>query len=178
MCVRARARTYACTLLCIFWYAYTCVYIYMCFMFVYVCTYVRACILCTSSKDQTFPRQVLGLLANIHVVAVSCGGCHTAVVCSTGRVYTWGSGSDGRLGLPSTARKLVPAEVEGLLGRCISISCGASHTAAVCEDGRAFTWGRGNEGQLGHGTKDQKTVPTEVRGLLGDVQAKSARWTI
>jgi len=44
-----------------------------------------------------------------------------------------------------------------------SIACGASHSAAVTDRGELYTWGLGDRGQLGHGTKE-----SEPRGRLVD----------
>ena len=44
------------------------------------------------------PKLVEGLLA-VDTVSLSCGPRHVCAVCDDGSVYTWGCGSDGRLGL-------------------------------------------------------------------------------
>ena len=50
----------------------------------------------------------------------------------------------------------------------VAAVCGgsaAAHCVAIAEDGRVFTWGRNENGQLGHGDKDDRAAPTEVKGL-------------
>ena len=44
----------------------------------------------------------------------------------------------------------------------VDIACGSLHSACVTEDGSLYTWGRGNYGRLGHGTNDDKVVPTKI----------------
>mmetsp|Transcript_4539 Transcript_4539/g.4241 ORF Transcript_4539/g.4241 Transcript_4539/m.4241 type:complete len:155 (-) Transcript_4539:547-1011(-) len=39
------------------------------------------------------------------------------------------------------------------------IACGCYHSILLSETGHVFTFGRGNHGQLGHGNKDNITVP-------------------
>ena len=39
------------------------------------------------------------------------------------------------------------------------IACGCYHSILLSETGHVFTFGRGNHGQLGHGTKDNISVP-------------------
>lgn len=46
----------------------------------------------------THPGLVEGLLS-VHVTAIACGQEHVVVVGSQGDVYSWGRGSEGRLGL-------------------------------------------------------------------------------
>lgn len=38
------------------------------------------------------------------------------------------------------------------------ISCGWRHTLAVTDSGQVFTWGRGVNGQLGHGDEEDRWV--------------------
>lgn len=45
------------------------------------------------------------------------------------------------------------------------IAAGKDHSIAVASDGSVFTWGRGNSGQLGHGSFINVTEPTQVMAL-------------
>lgn len=47
------------------------------------------------------------------------------------------------------------------------ISCGSTYSAAITGSGELYTWGRGNYGRLGHGTSDDVSEPTMVKGLRG-----------
>ena len=50
----------------------------------------------------------------------------------SGELYTWGYGSNGRLGHGDQGDQLVPLRVEGLKDvKIIHASCGGYHTAAV-----------------------------------------------
>ena len=79
------------------------------------------------------------------VVQVSCGGIHSAAITDGGSVFTWGCGSDGRLGHAEAKghrylfRSDVPRVVEGLQeetaeGRlkCTALSCSYYHTTVLC----------------------------------------------
>ena len=48
------------------------------------------------------------------------------------------------------------------------IACGGFHTAVVTEDGTLYTFGGGEHGQLGHGDKFNRLVPTLVQALTGE----------
>jgi len=43
-----------------------------------------------------------------------------------------------------------------------TVCCGAQHAAAVCGEGRLFSWGSGSRGCLGRGTRDDAPKPREV----------------
>jgi len=60
-----------------------------------------------------------------------------------------------------------PRKVLGLNDANVKdVSCGGAHTAAVTEDGRLFTWGLNDRGQLGRSPEgSQCEVPGEVRGI-------------
>jgi alpha-tubulin suppressor-like RCC1 family protein len=48
-------------------------------------------------------------------------------------------------------------------GTYTSVSAGAVHSCAVTTQGTLRCWGANDEGQLGDGTRDSRTVPTPVR---------------
>lgn len=84
----------------------------------------------------------------------------------SGDVYTFGEGKFGRLGHHSEHNQLYARTVDALVGKRVKqVACGGFHTAAVTESGEVYTWGGGEHGQLGHGDKVNKTVPTLVESL-------------
>ena len=110
---------------------------------------------------------------------VSCVGEHTAAVAHSGKLYTWGLGKDGRLGHGDFGNRAHPEVVRTLLDEVvIAASCGNSHTAALTDDGTLFTWGKGSDGQLGHGGRDDSHLPrvVEVLWRQGIVQVVCGFW--
>ena len=73
------------------------------------------------------------------ITSVACGGIHSVAMATGEAVFTWGCGSDGRLGHPEAKghRYLflssVPRQVEGLKDwKPFMISSSYYHTAALC----------------------------------------------
>ena len=55
----------------------------------------------------------------------------------------------------------------------IQIECGVGcHTVGLTKNGEVFSWGDNTDGQLGHGDKKERSVPTKVTALDGIVIIK------
>ena len=54
----------------------------------------------------------------------------------------------------------------------VQIECGELHTVGLTKKGEVFTWGDNKFGQLGHGDREERIVPTKVLGLDGLVITK------
>ncbi|CAN6239576.1 unnamed protein product [Urochloa humidicola] len=128
-------------------------------------------------RSQWFPHKLIGTLDGISVSKIACGQWHTAIISSTGQLFTYGDGAFGVLGHGDTYCVAQPKEVESLRGlRTKSVACGPWHTAAIVEisgtpksntpGGKLFTWGDADEGKLGHTDKKSKLVPTRVESLI------------
>ncbi|XP_057785509.1 PH, RCC1 and FYVE domains-containing protein 1-like [Salvia miltiorrhiza] len=123
------------------------------------------------------PKRVSGSLESLHVTSVACGTWHSAVVTSTGNLFTFGDGTFGALGHGDHESVAYPKEVQSLRGlKTVSVSCGAWHTAAIVEvtshpgvnasSRKLFTWGDGDKNRLGHGDKETYLVPTCVSAII------------
>ncbi|XP_042464532.1 PH, RCC1 and FYVE domains-containing protein 1-like isoform X3 [Zingiber officinale] len=122
------------------------------------------------------PKRVSFPLEGLHVSHVSCGVWHTAIITTTGQLFTFGDGTFGVLGHGDRQTLLFPREVESLVGlKTIDVSCGVWHTAAIVEvmvtqssasSGKLFTWGDGDKYRLGHGDKVARLKPTCVPSLI------------
>ncbi|MBB3050857.1 alpha-tubulin suppressor-like RCC1 family protein [Prauserella isguenensis] len=89
-------------------------------------------------------------------VKIVGGRDHTLALDSTGRVWTWGRGADGRLGSGKAGDAGVPTLLPTFDGgddttRVVDIAAGSRSSYAVTTDGRVWTWGREDHG-LGHGS--------------------------
>ena len=119
------------------------------------------------------------------VMKVACGNEHVvALVSSTESYegenlvcYSWGNNSHGQLGLGDTESRPHPEVVKTFdqdsTWAMYEIACGAFHTALLTHKKRAsdalesmcWTFGLGDNGQLGHGTTQSALLPTPVKDL-------------
>ncbi|TKY75226.1 RCC protein [Spatholobus suberectus] len=67
---------------------------------------------------------------------------------------------DGNLVSPSRLRPLVGVDIRYVASGCVSCHC-----VALDVEGRCYTWGRNEKGQLGHGDTIQRDRPTVVSEL-------------
>lgn len=119
--------------------------------------------------------------------------CHgpktSAIITGNGRLYTFGASTCGQLGhgeaisnvpLQSLSSQFMktgtlvekPKLVETLQNEVVvRVVCGTNHTACVTEKGELWTWGWGGPnwgfgcGGLGHGNKNDTSIPLKVEGL-------------
>ncbi|XP_071736239.1 PH, RCC1 and FYVE domains-containing protein 1-like [Rutidosis leptorrhynchoides] len=83
--------------------------------------------------DGKFPSRVEGKILKSFVEEIACGAYHVAVLTSRTEVYTWGKGSNGRLGHGDINDRNLPTLVEALNDKQVkSIACGTNFTAAIC----------------------------------------------
>ena len=122
------------------------------------------------SEDTHYPKEV-DALQHVRLATICCGANHTIAV-SAGperELYAWGWGDFGRLGQGDPGDRLVPTPVSSLSGIVIQhVACGDSHCLVVAEDGKLFTFGRNQNGQLGLGDTEDRLKPTPVASLWAD----------
>jgi len=109
-------------------------------------------------NDQLVPKVIEGLLGK-DVRGIDCGPAHSAAWTVNGDIYTWGAGSNGRLGHGHELDRFSPLIVNGLKGKnIVQVACGDYHSAALTDNGKVFIWGKGGDGRLG--LADDRTVLT------------------
>lgn len=87
-----------------------------------------------------------------------------AVVEPGQKLYAWGWNRFGQLGLGSMDDANMPCKVD-LPGPVAQVACGWRHTLAVLKDDSAWSWGRGTNGQLGHGDTEGALVPKRIAAI-------------
>ncbi len=95
--------------------------------------------------------------------AVSAGGYHTVGLAEDGILWSWGQNNGGQLGDGTKIAKSTPVRVQktGIIWE--AVLAGDNHTVGLAEDGILWSWGQNNGGQLGDGTKENKSNPVRVR---------------
>jgi E3 ubiquitin-protein ligase HERC2 len=114
------------------------------------------------------PKQIQSL-RGVCVLTVAAGGAHALALTRSGVVYSWGLGDSGQLGhgLPCKS-KHAPAIVEALRGvRVDRIAAGDAHSCASSSAGGLYTWGYGEQYQLGHRSWRDESTPRLVEAAWG-----------
>lgn len=124
-----------------------------------------------ANADQTTPVAVAGLGGL--VTALTAGANHTCALLQSGAVQCWGDNANGQLGDQSTTARNLPTAVNGLAGPVKAIAAGSDHTCAILTDGQVQCWGDNARGQLGDGSREDRTSPVLV-GNLRDIIATVA----
>ena len=114
-------------------------------------------------QDQLLPKKVEAL-AGQRVLAVSAGDNHSLAITTDGSVWSWGDGGEGKLGHGDEQEQLLPKKVEALAGqRVVAVSAGQHQSIALTADSVVFTWGRGEQGCLGHGEElSNQLLPKKI----------------
>ena len=77
---------------------------------------------------------------SVRICGVDAGDWFGAAVSADGKVYTWGSGWDGRLGHGDADDCLLPKQVQALAEvRVLSVTAGSLLCLAVTEMGEVFS---------------------------------------
>ena len=140
----------------------------------------------SSRNDFAYPRSVRPPVGestsdwSSGLVQVSAGDKYTCVLRTDDRVFCWGKGDSGRLGLgyaaASTSRpERVPlstaltrswGEVTDFRGR---VSAGGDHSCAITEGKDVYCWGHESDGRLGNNLSGDNNIltPTPVTGTSG-----------
>ena len=110
--------------------------------------------------DARLPMQVNNV-SNITSVAV--GYFHNYALTADGKVWAWGSGWQGQLGVGPRGSGCAPMELN--LTDVIAIAAGARHGLALKQDGSVWGWGWNINGQVGNDDTNDVYYPVQVEGI-------------
>lgn len=82
-----------------------------------------------------------------------------------GKVYTWGSGSHGRLGHGDVKPQLVPKVIDHLTKKdvtAVKVVAGYDHMLLLSDKGEIWAWGAGAHGETAQNSSVRKLVPHPV----------------
>lgn len=99
------------------------------------------------------------------ICMISLGSSNSAAI-KGGKLYVWGSQTDGQLGDGNVALTCkYPSKIMDDYNFKY-VCLGGYHSAAITEDGDLYLWGSNKFGQLGDGTFEDKSTPTQImKGL-------------
>ena len=126
-----------------------------------------------------------GALSGKRITAIASGENHALALSADGKLFTWGWNNNLQLGNGSAvsyANVPVAVDMTGVLAgkTVVALGTGNMHNQAVTSDGQLFTWGFGQNGQLGNGATTNSGVPVAVKmnGALSGktVIAASGGW--
>ncbi|KZV38592.1 hypothetical protein F511_09343 [Dorcoceras hygrometricum] len=119
-------------------------------------------------EDHLVPHK-LESLSGSSISQISGGWRHTMAVTTDGTLYGWGWNKFGQVGVGNNVDHCSPVQVKFLLDqKVVNIACGWRHTLAVTEGQNVFSWGRGTNGQLGHGESADRNLPKIIEALSMD----------
>ncbi|EDO44704.1 predicted protein, partial [Nematostella vectensis] len=106
---------------------------------------------------------------------VSCGYYHMAVVTEDGSLYMCGEKEGGKLGLDHEQLDNTSQlqKIKSIEDQVVVAACGAEFTAVVTKNGSVYTFGQGNQGQLGLGSSMMETEFPERIPLFEKVKART-----
>lgn len=98
------------------------------------------------------------------IASVAAGGSTGYAASTTGVLYAWGEGAEGKLATGNSTNALTPvAAARGQMPAGVTVkavAAGANSGYALGSDGVVYGWGRGLNGRLGTGSTTSPTVPT------------------
>ena len=106
-----------------------------------------------------------------NIVKVECGIDYTICMDKDGKLYSWGSNRYGQLGVSGTNtykhNKPSLIHLPHGVSKVVDFSCGEEHSALLTDKGEVFTWGYGNDGQLGHQDRSNLNTPRKLNFSSG-----------
>ncbi|RDD36213.1 putative E3 ubiquitin-protein ligase HERC2 [Trichoplax sp. H2] len=143
---------------------------------VYVWGSKRNLLLAADEKNPLEPDRSK-LLENLDLSDIACGYDSLFVVSRNGGVFACGKGHMGCLGLGNCDDVNIPRQIPQLLPvmvTTVAIHPGGRHSMALTAEGKVYSWGCGDRGQLGHGNTLGYLDPTLIDELKSKEVTKIA----
>lgn len=100
-----------------------------------------------------------------------------AAIAENGDLYTWGNNEDGRIGNGEYGGKngmvcMQQTPYKALRNVC-SVTMNMRNTAAITTNGDLYIWGNNEFGQIGDGTREQRSAPVKILSNVRSVSLNS-----
>ncbi|KAJ5079995.1 adp ribosylation factor-related [Anaeramoeba ignava] len=96
------------------------------------------------------------------IKSISSGSDFNFVIDSNGNLYSWGSNSNGQLGVGDNESRSKPEIVSNLSNSIKKINGGGYHFIALTKTNQLYSCGKNKNGQLGLGDLNDRNIPTLV----------------
>ena len=91
-------------------------------------------------------------LSGDEIMSMVGGQNHSMILTKSGAVFTYGDNTYGQLGTGDTRSIDSPTSITTAFeGKVVQIAALGNHSLALTEDGRIYSWGQNNHGQVGNG---------------------------
>jgi alpha-tubulin suppressor-like RCC1 family protein len=110
--------------------------------------------------NKSSPVQTISAGTNWKLVA--CGYYSTCAIKTDGTLWTWGENAFGQLGDNTGTNKSSPVQTVAGGTNWKQVSAKWKHVAAIKTDGSLWLWGENDYGQLGDGTRSNKSSPVQT----------------
>jgi alpha-tubulin suppressor-like RCC1 family protein len=109
------------------------------------------------------PRVIISL-EHLNIIAVSCGAYHILALTQDGELFGWGYNRIGQVGNgQNKTNEWSPVEIKHHSNiKFVMISCGYHHSLALSSNGKVYSWGYNEYGQLGIGQYSNQEIPQHV----------------
>ncbi|MCT2978228.1 hypothetical protein EFN79_05535 [Propionibacterium freudenreichii] len=127
------------------------------------------------SGTNAYSLVAVAMPSGVTFTEVTAGSYHSLAIGSDGNVWAWGINRQGQLGNGSSADSSRPVKVALPAGvKPVEIAGGWQNSAIVASDGRIYTWGDGDSGQLGNGSGRNSSKPVAITMPAGVTFTKVA----
>jgi alpha-tubulin suppressor-like RCC1 family protein len=99
-------------------------------------------------------------------IKIAEGNLHVLALGSNGKVWAWGSGGSGALGLGNTNNQSSPVQITSL-SSIIDIAADDQTSFAVSSSGSLYAWGQGGSYRLGTNSASNQTSPVQITPPAG-----------
>lgn len=112
---------------------------------------------------------------NEAVVSIAAGAYFHCAAVASGKVYCWGSGNSGELGVPGVTLAKAPLLPVSGISTAVAVTARQQHACALLANKTVKCWGANDFGQLGSGDLVDSALPLPVSGLtnVAEVSAGS-----
>lgn len=129
-----------------------------------------------NSSSRRTPVSVIGAVKTFCQICTADQGNYSLAIDKNGRIWSWGTNSVGELGDNSLILKSTPVSVLGAVKTFCKIAASGNVSGAIDKNGRIWSWGINQFGELGDNTVVSKLTPVALSGATKTFCSLSKGW--